>query len=407
MLYFKLAWRNIWRNRRRTFITIFIITIAVTLAILMRSQQEGSYELMIKNTAGTFVGHIQIHQKGYWEEQNLDNSLEEDTKLLQKIKSIKGIKTVVPRIESYGLLAGKDKSRAGLIVGVDPETEKDLSNPQKRLISGKYFDSPDEQAAIIGEGLAKFLDLKVGDSIVVIGQGYQAQNAVGKYPVKGIFKFPIPEQNKSLMYLPLAEAQTLFSAYNRLTSYTLITQKPKNVLKITHQLKQKIPSKDYEVMSWQSLLPELEQMIISDKVSGFIMIGILYMVVGFGIFGTIIMMTAERRFEFGVLIGIGMSRFKLGITVLMEILMLSLLGALIGSLLIAPLIWYLYYNPIRITGEMAKAMEELGFEPLVVYSNDLSLFSEQALIIFMITVFIAFYPLWLMARLKVVEAMRN
>ena len=407
MLYLKLAWRNIWRNRRRTLITLFIIMIAVTLAIVMRAQQEGSYKQMIKNTAGTFVGHIQIHQKGYWEEQNLDNSLEENDEIMKEIKTMKGVKKIIPRLESYGLLAGEDKSRAGLIVGIDPESESYLSNPEQKLLEGKYFTAPDEQAALIGVDLAKFLELEIGDSIVIIGQGYQAQNAVGKYLVKGIFKYPTPAQNKSMIFLPITETQELFLAYGRLTSYKLITNDPNQITKISEQLQEKLTLKDFEVMSWQELLPELRQMIVSDKVGGFIMIGILYMVVGFGIFGTIIMMTAERRFEFGVLIGIGMSRFALGLTVFLEIIMLSLLGVLVGSVLISPMIWYFNQNPIHLTGDVAKAIEEMGFEAILVYANDFSLYFDQAVIVFIITFLISFYPLWLTSRIKPVEAMRN
>ena len=407
MLYLKLAWRNIWRNRRRTFITLFIIMIAVTLAIVMRSQQEGSYKQMVKNTAGTFVGHIQIHQKGFWEEQNLDNSLEENEKIVEEIKKIKGIKKVVPRLESYGLLAGESKSRAGLIVGINPEDESYLSNPKQKLVKGEYFETPAEQSALIGVDLAKFLDLEIGDSIVIIGQGYQAQNAVGKYFVKGIFKYPTPDQNKAMIFLPVVEAQELFLTYGRLTSYKLLVNNPNQILKISKQLQEKLNQKGYEVMSWQDLLPELKQMMVSDKVGGLIVIGILYMVVGFGIFGTIIMMTAERRFEFGVLIGIGMSRSALGLTVFLEIIMLSLLGVLVGCVLISPLIWYFYHHPIRVTGEMAKAIEEMGFEPIIVYANDFSLYFDQAVIIFFITFLISFYPLWVTTKIKVVEAMRS
>lgn len=407
MLYLKLAWRNIWRNRRRTLITLFIIMIAVTLAVVMRSQQEGSYKQMIKNTAGTFVGHIQIHQKGFWEEQNLDNSLEENDEIIKEMNSLKGIKKIIPRLESYGLLAGEDKSRAGLIVGIDPQSESYLSNPEQRLLEGKYFDSPDEQAALIGVDLAKFLGLGIGDSIVIIGQGYQAQNAVGKYLVKGIFKYPTPDQNKAMIFLPITETQELFLAHGRLTTYKLMVDDPNQIPKLSEKLQGKLDQKDLEVMSWQELLPELRQMIVSDKVGGFIMIGILYMVVGFGIFGTIIMMTAERRFEFGVLIGIGMSRLALGLTVFLEIIILSLLGVLVGCILISPMIWYFNYNPIHLTGDVAKAIEEMGFEPVIVYANDFSLYFDQGIIVFFITFLISFYPLWLTSRIKVVEAMRG
>lgn len=407
MLYLTLAWRNIWRNKRRTFITVLSMFVAVALAIFMRSQQMGSYELMIRNTAGSYTGHIQIHQKGFWEEQNLDNSMEENLSFSKKILKYSQVKAVIPRLESYALLSGQEKSRAGLIVGMDPAKERALSNPEKYLSQGESLDSVTENAAMIGERLAKFLDIQVGDSIVVIGQGFQGMSAVGKYPVKGILKFPSPEMSKSMLYLPLATAQELFAAYDRLTALCILTDQPKKVTQTTQILKKYLPAQTYEIMSWKEMMPEMVQMIQSDDIGGQIMIGILYMVVGFGIFGTIIMMTTERRYEFGVLIGIGMRRWKLGNILLLETMILAIIAASLGSACIAPVIWYLHEHPVRLTGDVAMAIEEMGYEPMLLYSMNRSLFINQSMIIVFITFLAALYPVWLTRNIEVVKAMRD
>ena len=56
----------------------------------------------------------------------------------------------------------------------------------------------------------------------------------------------------------------------------------------------------------------------SDRASGIIIKGVLYMIIAFGIFGTVMMMTAERRKEFGVLIAIGMQKYKLSYVLVLE-----------------------------------------------------------------------------------------
>ncbi len=55
-----------------------------------------------------------------------------------------------------------------------------------------------------------------------------------------------------------------------------------------------------EVMTWKEMMPELVQAIEADSAGGILMLLILYIVIGFGIFGTIMMMTTERSREFGV-----------------------------------------------------------------------------------------------------------
>jgi len=407
LLYLKLAWRNIWRNKGRTLITVFAVFFAVVLAIYMRSQQMGSYELMIENTVASFSGYIQVHQKGFWEEQNLDNTFEEDEKAEKKIKSNPKVVEVIPRLESYALLASENQTRAGIIIGINPKKEEQLSNPEKRLLRGKYFENDAENAVLIAEGLAKYLKLGIGDSLVIIGQGFRGTSAVGKYLIKGILKYPTPDLNKSLVYMPLKTTQELFGAYARLTNWSIILKDSRNAEEVSQELASVLPQNIYEVMSWEEMMPELVQMIESDNVSGQIMIGVLYVLVSFGVLGTVIMMLMERRYEFGVLIGIGMARWKLGLVIMSEILMMAFLGVLLGSVLMFPVVLYFYYNPIPLTGELAKTVEEYGFEPVLRFAFNAELFYSQAIVIFIITSLIALYPLWKMQFLKVIEAMRH
>ena len=62
--------------------------------------------------------------------------------------------------------------------------------------------------------------------------------------------------------------------------------------------------------------------------SNYIMIGILYMVIGFGIFGVIMMMTMEREKEYGILNGLGMSKYKMALVSVSENLFIVLIGVL-------------------------------------------------------------------------------
>ena len=406
-MYLKLAWRNIWRNKRRTLITMVSIFFAVFLSIFMLSMQNGSYENMIKNTIGSFVGYMQVHQKGFWEEQNIDNTFELDKAVLQKITQEKGVTDAVPRLESYALLSGNEKSKAGLVVGIDPAKEMALSNPEKKLIKGKYFTDSNERAVIVAQGLAKYLKVGTGDSLVLIGQGFQGQSAVDKFVIKGIVKFPAIDINNSLVYMPLGTSQTLYAAENRLTSLALVINKPKKLDQLMASLQTTVDTKKYEVMSWKEMMPELVQMIEADGIGGFITIGILYMVVCFGIFGTILMMTAERRYEFGVLIGIGMRRLKLGIVVILEMFMLAILGVVLGTIVSTPLVLYFHHNPLELTGNAAKTMIEMGIEPVIPFSTDPMIFISQAVIILAFTLLIALYPLWLTRKINLIEALRG
>jgi len=401
----KLAWRNIWRNKRRTFITVFSVMLAVFLSILTRSMQFGSYDKMIQNIAGTFTGYIQIHKKGYWEEQTLNNSLAQNDSLDQVIHSQKGVTAVVPRLQSYVLASGTHGSRAAFVLGIDPRVENKLSEPRKRLLKGKNLTSSDQNGVLIAQGLAEQLQLGVQDTLVLLGQGYHGLSAAGKYPITGIVKIPQPDLNNVLIYLPIKRAQNLFGAYNRLTAIALVLQKADEVPQVTQNLRKELPS-HYEVMTWQKMMPELVQAIQADNAGGLIMLMVLYMIVGFGILGTILMMTAERKYELGIMIAVGMHRFKLGFNVFIESLFMALIGALAGILISLPVIWYFHIHPIYLTGDLARGIEKFGMEPIIPFSVDPLILIDQAMIVFGMTGLIALYPIWYTFQLKVNTAIR-
>lgn len=405
-MYFTLAWRNIWRNKRRSYITIASITFAVMLACAMRSVQLGSYERMIETAARFFTGYIQIHKNGYWEDKTIDNSFSYTEDLIEKVASVEGVLEVVPRIESFALASYDQKTKGTMVLGIDPEKEHKLTEVKDKLIEGEYLKA-DDQSIMIAKGLADYLRVGIGDSVVLIGQGYHGTNAVGIYPVSGIMKFPVPEQNNSTIYLPLKEAQWLYATGDQLSSLSLVIDKANHVDRIVAGFSKDVDLEAYEVMGWKELMPELVQGIEIDNLSSKVMIWILYIVIGFGMFGTFLMMTAERMYEFGVLLSIGMKRIKMQFVIFLEMALMATIGVIAGVMISLPFIIYYHFHPIYFGGEMQAAIEDFGVEAAYYFSMQPSLFYNQAWAIFLMAGILSLYPLIVIHRLKPVKAMRE
>ena len=163
---------------------------------------------------------------------------------------------------------------------------------------------------MVAVDLANYLKVGVGDSLILYGQGYHGVMAAGIYPIKGILEFPSPELNKQFIYMPLKTTQELFSAYDRITSLVIMIEDNYQLSRAMRNLKKEINS-PFMVRSWEELQPELVQMIDGDKAGGLFMKTLLYIIITFGILGTILMMVSERKRELGVMIAIGMQRFTL------------------------------------------------------------------------------------------------
>lgn len=403
--YLKLAWRNLWRNKKRTLIAAASVFFAVILALLMRSMQTGYYDYMIEASVKMYTGYIQVHGKDYWEKRSLDESMTIDIEHLDKLNNTPGVTLTVPRFETFSLISHGNKTKVAQITGINPQLENQLTDLKKKIVSGKYLDDS-SKGIVIAQGLAEILNAQVGDSVVIYGQGYHGVTAAAQVPIIGIIKFNLPDLNKVFTYLSLDYAQWLFSAPDRLTSLSVMIDNPKNLDEIESDIK-KIFDENFEVMDWKELSPELVQSIQIDNAQGIIMLGILYVVIAFGIFGTIMMMTAERIKEFGILISVGMKKWKLALVSVYETLFISFIGVAAGAIISVPILLYFKDNPIPLTGEMADAIVAWGFEPILPFAVYPGMFFAQIWTVLAIAAVSAIYPVLFIKKLKPVEALRG
>jgi putative ABC transport system permease protein len=470
--YIKIAWRNLWRNRKRTAITSASILFAVFFAIIMRSMELGSYDNMIKNAVEKYSGFIQVQNAEYEGDPGLDNCLDYNNEIIDKLDKLPGVKAVVPRVESFALASFGTQTKGVIVLGVDIEREKKLSNPNENLVkyriteqnlknlhqSGtlpneivtqleklsnhsysnsaalkldldidekqfekylptieKYikFESnglnDNDNGIMISDRLSKFLKLSIGDTLVLMGQGYHSVSAAGLFPVKGIIKLPTTELDNKLIYMTLTKAQEFLSLEKQATSIAinLTDNSDKNLIKKQDQISKLLNNSTLAVKNWKEFNKVLYQQIESDSQSGQAMLGLLYFIIFFGIFGTVLMMIHERYREFGVLVSIGMQRTKLSIILIIEMTLMGLIGVISGIALSLPVLYIGNEFPYRFTGDLETIMESYGMEPIMPLQwIDAYVFWQGAIVALMV-VLSCIYPLRKVMKLKEVEALRS
>ena len=259
---------------------------------------------------------------------------------------------------------------------------------------------------MLAKELANYLNLQVNDTLVLISQGYHGVSAFGKFPVRGIIDHPSPELNRMLILMELETSQQFFTAKNRSTALAIMTEKKEDIHKVMAFLENNL-DENYKAMTWEQMQPVLVNQIESDRASGVLMKAILYVIIAFGILGTVMMMMAERKRELGVMIAVGMRKIKLSIIMICETVFIGSLGIVIGIAVSLPVIWYFYENPIKLTGKTAGAMLDMGFEPVMVFSMMPDIFYDQALTILLFTLVIGLYPLFNIRRMNVIKALRG
>ena len=186
----------------------------------MISLKEGVYINMIESGAGAFNGYAQLHANGYNEEKSIDNSFELKDSLLNILEEDNKLVAALPRIESFSLAIGQDITKGAAVIGIDVEKEAQFHGLKERLDTGAYL-LPSDNAVLLGNGLAKYLHIAVGDSIILMGSGYHGMTAAGKYLVKGLVKFGSPELSKQLVFMPLPKAHQYFGTEGLINNLVL------------------------------------------------------------------------------------------------------------------------------------------------------------------------------------------
>ncbi|MEZ4923695.1 MAG: FtsX-like permease family protein [Crocinitomicaceae bacterium] len=399
----RLARKNIWRNRRRTTITIMAIGFAVMSAVMMRSVNAGMEEKMLESIVKNNMGYIQIHLNGFWDEQTLDNGFYTDNEMISEIEEIPNILSIDKKLEAGTLSSFGNFTRGTFIMSYDQTKEipKKITN---NIIEGSFPESGNSEI-LMGNELADYLGVNVGDTLVFFGQGYQGATAAGLYTVSGLIDMHMPELNRVIAYMCMEDLQYYLSAPDLVTALVIDLKDPEKLEETKNEISQ-IVGEDYEVMTWKQMSPELEQLMLTSQSKNWIMHFILYMVITFVMFGTILMATQERRYELGVLLAIGMKKWKTMLMIVTETIIISLIGVLVGIGLAAPVAYYFHYNPIVLKGEQADMMSDMGFEPVIPFSIDPGIALDHAMIVLVISLVLVIYPIMIVKKLKPVEAMK-
>jgi ABC-type lipoprotein release transport system permease subunit len=368
----------------------------------MRSLQHGAYDNMLKNIVGNYLGYVQIHYKGFWKEKTIDNSY-----YIEDLDSLNNDPTVVyinHRIEGFALASHEKESKPVVILGINQTAKSEQTQIKNSLINGSFL-SNKSNGILIGKGLQKIMNITIGDSLIFLSQGFQGSIASGIYPVVGIVDLKTPDLNKRTVIMSLDYAQDFFGIYYMATS-AVIGPKNEKWEKMEKSILSQLDSSKFEVMNWQQMLPELKQLIDVDRAGGTFVLIILYSILTFSLFGTVLMLAEERNFEFGVLVAIGMKKSIIIRISLYETLIMSVAGVILGLICVIPVVTYFHFFPINLSGQMQEVVEQFGFEAIIPTSLDPWISLTQALIVFAITLVINLYTLIKIKNIQPTKAMR-
>ncbi len=402
----KLAWRNIWRNWRRSLITLSAIVFAIVLSVLMRGIQLGTYEFNIKTSIELFTGYLQFQRAGYNENPSLYRTFVPDKSLINELSQIKEIKGFTNRIYAGGLVSSKSNSTGAIIFAIDPENETKVSVFHKKVGDGSFIGKENYFDIVVGKRMLKNLNVRIGDTVVILTPGFDGSMGNYKFRICGTFSMGYSDFDGMAVFMHINGANNLLSMDDRISSIAISLNSLKDIPKVKEMINNKFNTLGFVALDWMDLMPDLKQLIELDDISGVIYLGILLLVVAFGILNTLLMSVTERFREFGVLLAIGIKNSQLFIILIIEVIFLILIGIIVGSVISYGLNYYIFLNPINLSGDIAKMYEEFGFLPQIHTTLDISIFTSTINWIIILTVISTIYPAYRIMKLESLKGIR-
>jgi ABC-type lipoprotein release transport system permease subunit len=403
----KLAWRNMWRNWRRTAIAFAAIVLGLILLLLFDGMIRGSDQAIFGNAVRLYGGNLQVHAPGFRARANRLPLLPlvDPAAVLQAVRAHPEVAAAGRRITTGGLVSAHGTSMPVSITAIEPSVEAPLSLQAEKLAAGRFLADSDGDAILIGRALADRLAVNVGDRLTLLGRSRDESLRRHSMTVVGIYDLGTPEIEKRAVFIPLADAQTLYNLRGQATEVAIFLRDIASEDQVMAALQAQLPQ--YEIDSWQTLRPEIRQT-FATKLAFSRVIGMVVLLIGgIGVLNLMLMAAFERTREMGVLAALGMKGRQIMGLFVIEGALIGLVGAVVGGVLGGLLVGLLGQVGIDLAG--VSGLGEVGallgsrLYPVVTPG---AVFSQGALAI-AVAALASLYPAWQASRREPAQALHT
>ena len=385
MVEFFIAVRHILERKFQSIFSILGVAIAVTVFIVSLTVSNGLEKNMITSLL-TLSPHIQIKStKGSFFNNYGD--------VIEKTKGIKDVKAVIPQINSQSIIKFDNFAKGVLAKGMEAENVK--NDLKLRIVKGNNNIS-ELNSILIGEGLSKEMDLKVGDVLSLVS----AENKELKLTVKGIFKTGFLDYDSNLVIIPLRTMQIMGEQGEVATEIGIITGNPQKIEEVEVQVYEKLQNDNFSVISWKTINHNLLNAVQFEKFVLIAILSLLLMIASFAVSVILNMIVREKIKDIGILKSIGYTNSHIRNIFTIEGLIIGVSGMILASIL-SPIILMILKKLFKIfMGNSYYYLEEL---PLYISVRELSMIYIVAFaVVFISTI----YPAARAAKMKPVEALK-
>ena len=404
-----IARRYLGARRQEGFISVIAgfsflgIMLGVATLIIVMAVMNGFRTDLFSKILG-LNGHLIIAKSG---EEFTDYAA-----MTAKIAKVPGVKHVMPLIEAQVLASSPVQGLGALVRGVPESGLRSLPLIADNVRYGTLEGFDKQQGIAIGIRLANALGVHTGDNVTLISpRGATTPFGVSPrtkpYLISAVFELGMSEYDKTIIFMPLPEAQKFFSRGDQVDVLEVVADDPERVERLAGAIKD-VAGPSIQTSDWKQRNETFFRVLEVERSVMFIILSLIIVVAALNIISGIMMLVKDKGRDIAVLRTMGATSGSMMRVFLITGATIGVAGTLAGLAL--GLIFCHYLEEIR--GFVQWFSGHAVFDPSVYYLTHLPVAIdpwETAYIVLMalvISVLATIYPSWRAARLDPVEALR-
>ncbi len=404
----RLAWRNLWRRKRRTAITAASVGLGIALCVFFTGLADGMYSKVISMAVRLGSGHLVVENAAYRDDQELENTLRVSDELLALLTRRDDVAGYSLRVSGPAIISSSHGTTAGGFDAVDPRLDRQSLLAEK-IVEGGYLERPGD--VVVGSEVARKLKAKPGGKVVVTTQDRDGETVQGLFRIAGIFQTRSDMLDGFYFQITLGRAQEMLGLdAGEVTQLGIYLAEERRAARVAAALEQsgELAPLGARTHGWQEVLPDLANYIKVDNASNYIFQALLFLVILAGVLNTVLMSVMERTYEFGVMLAIGMSRWRLMAVVAVECALLAALGTGLGAALGWAENYALYHRPLDLSTSMPDtSVGGFFMEPTLGMDISPTHFAFTLAAVFVAILAVGAYPAWKAGQVEPVEALHT
>ena len=403
----RIAWRNIWRHKLRSSIIILAVTIGLFGGLAAAGIMKGMVFDMVKNTIETQVSDIQIHNKKFLLNNEIEFFIDKSNEKLTELSENQNVKAVCQRTKTFGMAATASTGTGVMINGVEPEKEQLVTNIHSKFTDSlsAYFTSGKKNRIIISSKLADKLNAKIKSKIIITFQDFEGNLTGASFKVAGIFKTQNTMFDEQNVFVRKSDLDRLLvMPKNTSHEIAILLNKSIDAKAQVAEIQKIVPS--YKVEPWEDIDPYLK---LTSSLTSYMLIifmSIIMLALGFAIVNTMLMVILERTKELGMIMAIGMNKFKVFKMIMYETTMLALVGGVVGIVISAVFTWHFGDVGIDISS-VGEGFEQLGYSSVMHPVLEMEDYIQVVILVMITGVIASIFPTIRALKMKPAEAVRE